>query len=346
MKINHSKPYFDSTDESALCDVLKDAFISAGERNRRLAELLSQILKKKYVIATQSGTDALSAALRVMKLKKGAKVAVPAYICSAPLDAVALNSLSPVPVDIDRETLAISIDQADRSADTVAIIAAHLFGIPAPFYKIKHPNLIEDCAQTLGTEIDGNPIGSMGEFAICSFYATKLLTSGHGGAVAVNDKTLFEEINDLFNHDKRDIWYPHWHFALSDLNAALAVSQLQKLDFFLKERKIIAGKYCQALGEGKGLPKSIFSRFLVIAEGDFSDLLAKFHATGIEAKRPVYKPIFQYLGLDPERYPNAQWAHEHIISVPLYPGMTDAETDYIATFLEENRNEMRCWPPA
>lgn len=346
MKINHSKPYFDHTDQSALSEVLKDAFVSTGKRNCQLAEMLSSILKKRYVIPTQSGTDSLAAALKVMNLNKKAKVAIPAYICSAPLDALALNNYEPIPVDIDRKNLAISIDHANNLSDSEAIIAAHLFGIPAPFYKIKHPNLIEDCAQTLGTEIDGKPIGSMGDFAICSFYATKLFTTGHGGALAVNEKYLFDKIQYLFNHDKQDEWSPHWHFGLSDLNAALGISQLQKLNYFLAERKKIARIYRKALGQIDELPNSIYSRFLVLADGDLNILIKKFNIAGIEAKRPVYKPVFQYLGLNSAEFPNAKWAHDHIVSVPIYPGMADREIDYIAQFLEENRNEMRCWPPA
>lgn len=346
MKINHSRPYFDTRDEQALSGVLKDAFLSTGARNKTLGKLLGKILQKKYAIATQSGTDALSAALQVLKLKKDTKVAVPAYICSAPLDALALNDCVPVPVDIEKQNLAISIEQTNELKNPGAIIAAHLFGFPAPFHKIEHQHLIEDCAQTLCAEVDGKPVGSMGDFAICSFYATKLLTTGHGGAIAVDDETLFQEIQNLFNHDKQENWYPHWHFELSDLNAALGISQLEKLGSFLEERKTIAKRYMLAMGEKKPLPNSIFSRFLVIAESNLPSLVEKFNVAGIEAKRPVYKPLFQYLGLSPEQYPNAQWAHDHIISIPIYPGLTDSEINYVETFLEANHNEMCSWPPA
>lgn len=344
MKIKHSKPYFDQQDSCSVNEVINSHFISFGPVAKKFGEYCADYLGKKYSIPTQSGTDALTASLKSLDLSRGEEVAVPAYICSAPLDSLALCGLKPVPLDVEKENLAISVDKVNSEKKISAVIAAHLFGVPAPFNQIENKNVIEDCAQTLGCEIDGNRVGSMGKISICSFYATKLLTTGHGGAVAVDDPDLYEYMLNLFNHDKQEKWEPHLHFLMSDLNASLGLSQLNKLDSMIEKRKRIAGRFMKALGIRDIHPNSVFSRFLVISEINIDSMINRFNQAGIDAKRPVYKPLYQYLGLDDVDFPNAKWAHDNIISVPLYPSLTEPEISYIENFLENNRNDLCCWP--
>ena len=347
MKINHSKPYFDSSDSDSVLRTLESRFVSCGPLSLKFGESSAAYLGKKYGIPTQSGTDALTVALKSLNLPKGSEVAVPAYICSAPLDSLALCGLKPVPVDVDRETLSISVEKLNSGKDYPAVIAAHLFGVPAPLHLIENINVIEDCAQTLGCNINGRRVGSLGKLAICSFYATKLLTTGHGGLVAVDDPSLNESIFKLLDHDKQEKWEPHLHFLMSDLNASLGIAQLSKLDFMIEKRKEIAARFYKALGNKGDLPESIFSRFLVFpSEGEVEDIIEKFHEAGIESKRPVYKPLYKYLELDDDAFPNAKWAHENIISVPIYPALSEPEIVYIENFLENHKDDLCCWPSA
>ncbi|HCE43555.1 MAG TPA: hypothetical protein DET40_08405 [Lentisphaeria bacterium] len=346
MKIHHSQPFFDKDDENSLIQVLRSGYISSGKRAAFLGKCVASLLEKRWGIPVQGGTDALAAALKILDLKDNSRVAVPAYVCSAPLDAIAISGLRPVPVDIDRHTLAIDPDLVNRRAGISAVIGAHLFGIPAPLHRIRNRNLIEDCAQTLGAKTEGRMVGSIGRMAICSFYATKLLSTGHGGAIAGNDMELYRMAVDLFDHDKREEWEPHLHYRMSDLNAALGISQMRKLKSFIRERRRVAARYSLALGQ-KRIADSIFSRFLVVSEKTGAEELAGlFERSGIEAKRPVYKPVFMYLGEPARKFPNASWAHEKIVSVPLYPGMDESQIVKIEIFLEKHRHDLRCWPPA
>ncbi len=346
VQIHHSSPFFDSDDEASLLQVLRDRHISSGKRTAFLGKCVARLLHRKWALPVQSGTDALAAALKIMGLKKNSKVAVPAYICGAPLDAIAIAGLRPVAVDIDRNTLAIDTSAVNRMKDVSAVIGAHLFGIPAPLHEITNRNLIEDCAQTLAVDIDGMRVGSIGRISICSFYATKLLTTGHGGAIAGDGMELYRRAVDLFDHDKRDRWEPHLHFNMSDLNAALGISQLNKLEKFIAMRKAIARRYVRALGGG-ALPDSIFSRFLVVSSKRAAPALIRiFEESGIEAKRPVFKPVFMYLGESRRKFPNADWAHQKIVSVPLYPGMEESHVVKMEKILEKHRDELSCWPPA
>ncbi len=346
MKIKHSKPKIDASDEKSVLSVLQGGEISSGRIALELGSCLAILLGRRHAFATQSGTDALGAALRVLKLAPGAKVLLPGYVCSAPLDAVTLNGCAPVAVDIDRDTLGMSVEGASCRTGASAVIAAHLFGIPSPFHEIGHENLIEDCAQTLCCSSRGRRVGSMGRFAVCSFYATKLLTTGHGGALALDDEALRDDLEFLFAHDKQEVWSPHLHYLLSDFNAALGLSQLGKLEFMLGRRREIAGRYCAALGQPMPGGDCVFSRFICVVESGLENLIGRFNAAGIEAKRPVFKPLYRYLGLEEKDFPNSAWAHDHIVSVPLYPALEEHEIERVETFLEANKNEMRRWPPA
>ena len=344
MKINHSKPYFNSNDFDSVKDVLTRAYTTNGPVAAEIAKMSASLLGKKYGIAVQSGTDALTTAFKILDLPKYSEVAVPAYVCSAPLDALSIASLKPKVIDIDKDTLSISINQLNGGIINSYVLATHLFGIPAPIYKIKNSFIIEDCAQTLATEIDGRKVGSMGDVSVCSFYSTKLIAAGHGGIIAVDSELLFNKINDLLVHDNREDWKLHYHFLMSDFNAALAKSQLLKLDDMILRRKAIAKRFLAASGEKESIERVVYSRFLVIAFDGADKLIKKFNEAGIEAKRPVYKPLFKYLNLPPEEFPNAEWAHNSIVSVPIYPALTEIEIEYIEHFLEDHKDEFRCWP--
>ena len=348
MKIHHSKPFLDESDLQSIQKVMTNAFLSYGEISKTFSKEIADLLKKQYAIALQSGTDALTAAIYSLNLKKGDRIIIPAYVCSALLDAIAANECIPLPVDISKDNFGINVNLVNELQNKAsAVIAAHMFGIPSPFYKIQHSNMIEDCAQTLNINIDNHSVGSMGKLSICSFYATKLLTTGHGGAVATNDLQIYNKLLNNFLHDNNNTWKQHHHFLLSDFNASLGLSQINKLPKFIASRQAIAKRFRKALGEKtEPLQKYSYSRFIVEALSPIGTLIEKFNKTGIEAKRPVYLPIYEYLNLPSENFPNAKWAYEHIVSIPIYPSMEENHIEYIEQFLKEHKNEMRCRPSA
>jgi dTDP-4-amino-4,6-dideoxygalactose transaminase len=186
----------------------------------------------------------------------------------------------------------------------------------------------------------------MGVVSVCSFYATKLLTSGHGGLVATSDAEFFGRMKELTVCDNMDVWTPRRHFRMSDLNAALALAQFERLESMLERRRKLAARFLSAMRQGEPTPGCVYSRFLVVSEGSAVSALSDFAAAGIEAKRPVYKPLFEYLDRAGNDFPNAAWAWDNLISVPLYPALTEDEVERIESFLEARSDELRRWPPA
>lgn len=297
----------------------------------------------EWGIATQSGTDAITTALCVLGVGTGDRVAVPAYMCSAPLDSIAdLNAVA-VPVDIDPMTLSMNPDRLDDFNGIAAVIVPHMFGCAADIERIRHERIVEDCAQTLGTHINGRRIGSHGTVAICSFYGTKLLATGHGGMILGRDEAHRKKALDLMQHDNRDSWMQHRHFLMSDLNAALGLSQLQQLPEFIDARRRIAARFTAALDGEWSAPTSVFSRFLIVTD-DISQVVEHFSRNDIEVKRPVYKPISHLLDGMADACPFATWAHNHIVSIPIYPLMPESWVARIETCLHElgELGDVRC----
>jgi dTDP-4-amino-4,6-dideoxygalactose transaminase len=133
---------------------------------------------------------------------------------------------------------------------------------------------------------------------------------------------------------------------MSDLNASLGFSQFSKLESMISRRIEVAGRYLAAMKQGVPAPGCVYSRFLVVSERSPDDVCIEFSDAGIEAKKPVYKPIYACLERDGAKFPNARWAWENLISVPLYPALTDSEIERIESFLESRSHELRRWPPA
>ncbi len=341
--IKHSMPIFDDGDFAALASVLREAFVTNGEKARQFGRMLARITGRNWGIPVQSGTDALVLALKSMKLPSSAKIAIPAYACGAILDAVTFLRMKAVPLDISLDNLGISVNLVNENKFD-AVIAAHLFGIASPFYKIKEPNLIEDCAQCLGISIAGRKLGSMGRLSLSSFYGTKILSTGHGGVLCGDDKKYFDNAMRFLLHDKVDKWQEHLHFLMSDLNASLGISQAKKLRTFIKKRREIARIYLDALGEKTVLPDNeMFFRFTVIPLCiSLEAMIAKFANAGIEVKKPVYKPIFRLLKLSPRNFPKADWADKKLISIPIYPAMKDNDIAKVADFLRRHKDEICC----
>lgn len=322
--------------------VVRRGWVGPGPEVTAFEHELAARLGTEAVAAVSSGSAALELALRALGVGPGNEVIIPSYVCDALHHAVSRTGAAPVLADADRATLSLSAaDAAARlTPRTRCIIVPHAFGLAAdlrPLLSLGVP-IVEDCAQTLGARLDGRVVGSLGTLAVCSFYATKLLTTGEGGAVA-GPAGLVERVRDARAYDERDDLRPRVNAMLSDLGAALGRSQLARLDAFVARRRAVAARYRERLQgvpctpPAESGPRHVYHRFVVEVDRSPAVVQASLAARGVAARRPVYRPAHHALRLD--GFPEADRLWARALSLPCYPTLTDGEIDTVAAALGE-----------
>jgi perosamine synthetase len=332
-RIPHSKPVLPTREQwSEITARLAPGWIAGGPCVEAFATEAARWLGGSGGVAVNSGTSALHLALLAVGARPGSEVLVPAYCCAALLNAVQFVGGVPVLVDTEPGGANLCPEDARRrqTPRTAAVVVAHLFGQPsplAPFLDLGIP-VIEDCAQSLGAMGEGAPTGSRGAITIGSFYATKVITTGHGGAVSSSCSHYLSIVRDRVEYDNREDWRPRFNYQMTEIQAALGLWQLDRLPSFLARRRAIAGYFDErlALAPVSSVPPSGVCYRYVIRVGEAETVIRELQARGVDAKRPVYRPLHHYLGGD---YPGAQTAHEQSVSLPLYPALTDAEVERI-----------------
>lgn len=335
-RIPHSRPTLPSAEEwPEVTARLAPGWAADGPCTRRFGAEAAEWMGCGFGTAVNSGTSALHLALLAVSVRPGSEVLVPAYCCAALLNAVALAGAVPVLVDSEAGGCNASPEDAARKVTprTAAIIVAHMFGEPArtdAFLSLGTP-VVEDCAQSLGAVSGGRPTGSRGSAAISSFYATKVITTGHGGLVATSDPEIDGRAKDLTHYDNRDDWRPRFNYGLGEPAAALGLWQLERLPGFLHRRAELRALFDAAVGRPAPPEGSIAYRWTIRVE-DAGAAIDWLQERGIDAKRPVWTPLHHYLGGDA---PYAQAAHHQVVSLPIYPTLTDGEAEHIAGALRD-----------
>ena len=334
--IPHSRPFLGDDVEKAASEVSRTAMIGAGPYVEHFEARFADMHKAAGAVATNSGSAALHLSLLALKTGPGDEVVIPSYVCTAVLNSIQYVGATPVLADSEVASFNLSFDDvlAKITGRTRAIIVPHMFGEPAdiPRFKTLGVPIIEDCAQALGADLDGRLVGSMGDLSVFSFHATKMITTGCGGMVVANTPDLVERIADLRDYDARDNYLIRYNYQLSDLAALIGLRQLDRLDTFISRRRELARIFSESITHSDfELPKQshggVYYRY-VIRSPRPEQLIALLADSGIQAKRPVYKPLHHYsesstnlIGCD-RIYASA-------VSLPLYPALQNAEVDAI-----------------
>jgi len=295
-----------------------------------------------HAAAVSTGTAALHLTLLGAGIGPGDEVIIPSYVCTALWHAVIYTGATPILADCKPDTFNIDAeDVKQRCTDrTRAVIVPHLFGQAADLDDILALGIpvIEDCAQSLGSTYRERPTGSFGIAGIFSFYATKVIAAGEGGMVVSRNASLIEKIRICEIYDEKDVLATRYNYKLTDIQAALALSQFYKLPSFIARRRILAAQYDRVLIDNGIIPpikkdgrEHIFYRyvFLVDALETFINEMARRR---VSCRRPVFQPLHNYLKTRGYAISDHLW--QHAVSVPLYPGLTAAEMDTVTAAMK------------
>ncbi len=361
--IPYGKQSIDENDIKAVVDVLKSDFITTGPKIEEFEIKVADYVGAKYAVAIANGTAALHAACFAAGIGEGDEVITTPITFAASANCALYCGATPVFADIDKESYNISpADIKEKITDkTKAIIAVHFTGQPCEMdeiHKIAAENnliVIEDAAHALGADYKGKKIGSLSDMTTFSFHPVKHITTGEGGMIVTNDEKLYERLKLFRTHgitreekylSRNDgPWYYEqidlgYNYRITDIQCALGISQMDKLDDFVKKRRMLVERYNNVFEEVSEIvvPKQVEGcnnsyHLYVIQVENRLEVFNKLRTAGIGVNVhyiPVYKhPYYQKNGYADVKCPNAEEYYEHCISLPLYPNLTVKEQDYV-----------------
>ncbi len=343
--IPHSKPAFDETDAQAVANVVRSGFVVEGDKVRNLEGEIASLAGKKYGVAVSSGTAAIHLSLLSLNVGPGDFIALPSYTCSALLHAVGMTGAKPLLVDIDPFTFQIDKTDLEKKINkkTKAIIIPHPFGLPVDkeIFRYFDIPIIEDCAQAVGARYEKKQVGSLGDLSVFSFYATKVLAAGEGGIVCSDSETIISKIRDLREYDNKEDYTQRFNYKMTDIHAALGLSQLKRLDGFIERRREIAGLYDSCFSSLPILlpPKiphrnSIYFRYIMQIPDNMNveELISTMQKNGVCCMKPVFKPLHRLLNSD--GFPSTEKVWMRSVSIPVYPGLSEEEIEIITSSIQ------------
>lgn len=369
-KIGYGHQYIDDADIQAVVAVLKNDFLTCGPKIEEAEKKLCEITGAKYAVLIANGTAALHAMIFAAGIGPGDEVITTPITFAASANCALYCGAKPVFADINPETYNIdpASIEAKITSNTKAVVAVDFTGQAVEVDKIraicdKH-NLIfiEDAAHSLGTKYNGKSVGSIADMTEFSFHPVKTCTAGEGGAITTNNEEFYKRLvlfrthgitrsQELMDKESEGGWYYQqvdlgYNYRMTDIQAALLSSQLDKLEMFGKRRKELVKRYDEAFSEmpeivvQKEIPESDTVRHLYIIQLNL-DLLKCTRREVFEALQaegvgvnvhyiPVYSfPYYQKLGYDMGECPNAEKLYERIISIPLYYSLTNDEQNKV-----------------
>ena len=336
MVIPHNKPTLGQAEIAASSRVIESGWVAQGPEVEKFENTLSSYhgLPQGHSVALSSGTSSIYMALHALSAK-GKKVAIPAYSCSSLRHAVSMIGATEILIDTFPNSPNIDIGILNKSSADIVIVP-HMYGIPANIEKInKNIKVIEDCAQSLGARFIENPVGTMGDISIFSFYATKMITTGgQGGAVLSKNKNYIETIKDYRNFDYRNDNKSRFNFQMTDLQASIGIEQLNKLDYFLKKRNDIFSIYKSfELPMLQAPPWLRHVKYRAILKTSQQDkIIQHLKKNNIHSIIPIEG--WEILG-DEKEYVNSHNFSKVTISIPIYPSLTEEEAKLIAKKVKE-----------
>lgn len=326
--IPHSRPRFGQPFIDRLAEVAASGVTAMGPESERLESHLAGMLGRSSAAAVDSGTSAIMLALRALSMRRPVtRIGIPAYACSSVLYAVRAAGCEPVAMDCG-DDLCLTHDALAQAAALDVVVLVHPFGMVEPLAATQWPcPVIEDIAQSAGATLNGRPLGSFGDVAVASFYATKPWGGAYGGMVLGDDEGLIEALKPMRDPDGATELHNYaGHHQLSDLHAAMARIRIEQAgdesraragratimdDWFDNEVRPVAGRH-----DGNSY------RYIVRTDGEADRWLKVMRGHGIAAARPVATPASRLLGGEAA---GAERAWRDCVSIPLLADASDDE---------------------
>ncbi len=375
--IPYGKQFIDKQDIEAVTNVLRSDFITTGPKIEEFENRICNLCNCRFSVALSSGTAALHVA-SLSVLKKGDRVLVTPNTFLSTVNAIVYSGGIPVFIDIDEEgnmDLDRCIDLLEKDKTIKALYGVHFGGNPLNQDKLKYIKrnfdifILEDCAHSLGAYYNDIKAGSCtnSDVSVLSFHPVKHITTGEGGAVTTNNEDILKKLKALRNngvvrdnfknkklaYDEKgnenpwyyEMQYPGLNYRITDIQCALGISQLNKLNSFLQRRKTIAKRYDKAFANNDIIKplyayKESSAYHLYVVKIDFSKLsitkaelfyAAKNRNIGLQVHYiPVYKqPYYQQLGYGGTYLKNTEDYYFKTVSLPVYPSLTDKEQEFV-----------------
>lgn len=312
-----NEPDLSGSEKAYLNECIETGWISSeGPFVRRFEEGMASLTRREYGVAVSNGSVALDVALLALELPPGSEVIMPAFTIVSCASAILRAGCIPVLVDSDPLTWNMDVAQVASkiTPKTAAIMAVHIYGLPVDMSALtalaeRHGlKIIEDAAEAIGQTCDGKPCGSFGDVSCFSFYPNKHITTGEGGMVLCNSAILAERLRSLRNlcfvPERRFVHHELGHnYRMTNLQAALGVAQLERIESTMDKKRSIGKKYQQLLGSVSGLQlplpethcaKNVYWVFGVVLDAAISlDALGfekRLNARGV-GTRPFFWPI-------------------------------------------------------
>jgi UDP-4-amino-4,6-dideoxy-N-acetyl-beta-L-altrosamine transaminase len=371
--IPYGRQWIDDQDIEEVVKILKSDWITTGPTVAKFEEAVCNVIGCPYAVAVNSGTSALDIAVQSLELPKGSEIITTPFTFAATSNSIVYNGLKPVFADIYKETRNINPDEIRKkvTSKTKAISYVDYAGHPAAIDEISEIAqeydlyLIEDASHALGAEYKGRKVGNFADLTIFSFHPVKHITTGEGGMVTTSHEFLYSKLKMLRNHgiDKDtgerygkdalyayDIKYLGRNYRITDFQCALGISQLKKLDTFIKKRQHLAQVYHELLENVDSIELPSQKEYVTHVWHIFTVLLNKERDAFFEYMRhnnvgvnvhyiPVYKHSYYRTNFrtDPEEFPVTEEVFKRIITLPLHPHMDDGDVEYITALIKSYR---------
>ncbi len=365
MYIPYGRQSIDEDDIQAVVDVLRSDFLTTGPKVEEFEKAVADSIGVKYAVAVANGTAALHIACLAAGVGTEDEVITTPITFAASANCVLYCDGVPVFADIDPKTYNIDPAQIREKITprTKVLLPVHLAGQPCNMNVIHAIAreygliVIEDAAHALGADYYGKKIGSLSDMTTFSFHPVKHVTTGEGGMVTTNDEGLYRKLMLLRTHGiTRDVdqmqrneggWYYEqlelgYNYRITDIQCALGISQMKKLDRSVERRREIARRYDEAFAriegivtptQAQGCHNSYHLYLIQVTNMPRKDAFDKLRSAGIGVNVhyiPVYKhPYYQTHGYSDVVCPNAEALYSQLISLPMYPALTDEQQAYV-----------------